>query len=223
MKPIRDYVLENESVKMLEESFVDHLSTTLLSKLSSQMKSGIPSMSIPPLDPLRLNPIQVEPNIGNEIFTINLNDIEIEGLSDLDIQDLRPKLNALKVRITVLFPQVKVNCHFSINGSVYSVVDVHGEGNAQLEYTDVMLRAQLNLIHENHTFQIGSSDPPLVDFNNAKVKLTKHGKPNETIEVGIASEIGPLLFWVLADHIVQEIDEYLLKYVNNNMLLFKVS
>ena len=180
------------------------------------MKSGIPSMSIPPLDPLRLDEIRVEPHIGNEIFTIKLNNIQIEGLSDLDIQDIRPRLNVLKVRFALLFPKITASCHFKVNGTIYNVIDVNGEGHGKLEYDDVLVRTQLNLVHENKTFRIASCDPPLIDFNTAKIVLTNH---NNT---GIASELGSLLFWVFADHVVQEIDQYLLKYVNNNMLLFKV-
>lgn len=223
VKPIRDYVLENESIKQMEDSFTEHLTETILSKLSAQMRTGIPAMSIPPLDPLRLRPIRVDPTYGgNDVFTIFLNDIEVHGLSDFDIQDLRPKLNALKVRLAFMFPKLKATCHFAVNGSVYQVVDVSGEGHAELEYSDVLFRTQLSLLHENNTFQIDPrSDPPLIDFANAKIKLTKRGA-NESTETGMASELGPLLFWVLADHVVQEVDEYLLKYVNNNMLLFKV-
>src|SRR5699024_1211686 len=110
---------------------------------------------------------------------------------------------------------------FTVNGSVYQVVDVRGEGHAELEYSDVLFRTQLNLLHENNTFQISTSDPPLVDFASAKIRLTRIGA-NDTTETGVASELGPLLFWVLADHVVQEVDECMLKYVNNNMLLFKV-
>lgn len=222
-KPIRDYVLESESVKILEDTLVDHLTETILSKLASQMKTGVPTMGIPPLDPLRLKPIKVEPNIGNDVFTIYLNDIEIHGLSNLDLQDIRPKLNALKVRIALLFPKLTAKCHFSVNGTMYNVIEVDGEGSGELEYNDVLLRTQLNLLHENNTFQIGSSDPPLVDFSNARIKLSRDDYFNNTSETGIASELGPLLFWVLADHVVQEVDDYLLKYVNNNLLLFKVS
>lgn len=79
---------------------MDHLTETILTKLNVQMRTGIPSMSIPPLDPLRMKPIQVEPNIGSDAFTIKLNDIELHGLSDFDLQDLRPKLPALKVQLS---------------------------------------------------------------------------------------------------------------------------
>lgn len=225
MKPLRDYVLESESVKMLEESFIEHLTETIISKLNSQMRTGVPALSIPPLDPLRLKPVRVEPVIGGDRFTLSLNDIELEGLSDFDIHDLRPKLNALKVRLALLFPKVKANCHFTVNGTVYSVVEVAGEGHAEMEYTDVLFRTQLNLVHENNSFQVATSDPPLVDFAGAKIRLSRPGVGggNETAEAAMSSELSPLLFWILADHVVQEVDQYLLKYVNSNMLLFKVN
>lgn len=225
-KTIRDYVFESDSIRILEETFIDHLTETILSKLASQMKSGVPSLSIPPLDPLRLKTIKVEPHIGADVFTIQLNDIEVDGLSEVEIQDLRPKLNALKVRLSLLFPKLTTKCHFTVNGSLYGVIDVGGEGDAVMEYTEVLVRTQLNLIHENNTFQIGSSDPPLVDFAGSQIKLLKEGEEDQNRtekNSGVASELGPLLFWVLADHVVQEVSDYLLKYVNNNMLLFKVT
>lgn len=226
MKPLRDYVLESESVKALEESFVEHLTETIISKLNSQMRTGIPALSIPPLDPLRLKPIRVEPTIGGDRFTLSLNDIELEGLSDFDIHDLRPKLNALKVRLALLFPKVKAALHFTVNGSLYgNVVEVAGEGHADLEYTDVLFRTQLNLVHENNSFQVATGDPPLVDFAGAKIRLSRlgvAGGSNESVEAASSGELSPLLFWILADHVVQEVDQYLLKYVNSNMLLFKV-
>lgn len=189
------------------------------------MKSGIPAMSIPPMDPLRLNEIKVEPNIANEKFTIHLNNIEVKGLSDLEVQDLRPRLNSLKVRLALLFPKLISTCLFNVNGSIYKLIDVRGEGQARLEYNNVLVRAQLDLAYENRTFKIISSDSPMIDFNTAKIVLTdenKEGLETESTKQVTASELGPLLFWVLADHIVQDIDEYLLKYFNNNLLLFKV-
>lgn len=214
--------METDTIKLLENTFVDHLTDTLLGKLIPQMKSGIPSMGIPPLDPLRLKPIKVEPKIGNDLFTIHLNDIETSGMSNVEIQDLKPKLNALKVRVSLLFPELTTDCQFSVNGSIYKMINVQGEGHAKLIYSDVMFRTQMSLDFTNQTLQIQNSDPPLVDFSTASIKLFQNGNSNVTSEIGMASEFGPLLFWVLADHIVQEVDDYLLKHINTHMLNFKV-
>lgn len=240
---IRDYLMEADSVKALEETFVDHLHETIISKLIPQMASGIPSLSIPSLDPLRLDEINVTPAVGDDRFHLKLNNIEIRGLSDVDVQDVRPKLNALKVRVALAFPKIITNCHFDVNGSLYQMVKVNGEGLAELDYRDVTFRSQLHLSLENGTMQVVTSDPPVVDFGQAKIRLftldmnkasetskandhnSNSSEPVERIaaaEIGMKSEVSPLLFWVLADHIVQEVDEYVLKYLNTNMLSFKV-
>lgn len=222
-KSLRDYALENEEIKTLEERFMDHFNDIIMSKLAAEIKTGIPSMSIPPMDPLRLNEINVEPRFGNDVFTIKLNNVEVEGLSDVDVQDLKPKLNALKLRLALIFPKMTANCHFQVNGTLYNIIDVKGEGQAKFEYTDVLMRTQLNLVHENKTFKIASSDPPLVDFHTAKILLSnEQDQQNKTGKIGVANELGTLLFWVFADHVVQEIDQYLLKYINTNLLSFKV-
>lgn len=215
MKPIRNYILENESIKNMEDSFTDHLTETIIANLSR----------VSSLDPLKIKTIKVEPIVGNDVFTVHLNDLEIRGLSDVDIQDLRPRLSALKLRIGLLFPQVKINCRYSVNGTAYKVLDVRGNGDAKLEYSDVLLRTQINLAYENNTLQIKNSDPPLVDFGSAQIKLSKHDNndTNLTAKAGDANELGSLLFWILADHIVQEVDDYLLQYINESLRLFKVN
>lgn len=182
-------------------------------------------MSIPPLDPLRLDKINLEPTIGGDPFNIALSDIEIHGISDFQLRELKPKLNALKFRIAILLPKITADCHYIANGTIYHVFDVAGEGFGQLEYTDVLLRTQVNLAIDNGTLRITTADPPLVDFARVKVKLRKSDGQAESYSdgsSGVASELGPLLFWMLADHIVEEIDFYVAKFINNALLSFKV-
>lgn len=122
---------------------------------------GIPSMGIPSLDPLRLGKINLEPTIGGDPFDIILNNISIHGISDFELRELKPKLSALKFRVAVLFSKVTADCHYTVNGSIYQVFDVNGDGIAQLEYHDVLLRTQVNLALDNGTLRITTADPPL--------------------------------------------------------------
>jgi hypothetical protein len=44
-----------------------------------------------------------------------------------------------------MLPKLIANCHYKANGSIYQVFDVSGEGFGELEYSDVLLRTQVNL------------------------------------------------------------------------------
>jgi hypothetical protein len=182
-------------------------------------------MAIPPLDPLRLDRIHLDPTIGGDPFNIALSDIQIHGISDFQLRELKPKLNALKFRVAIMLPKLIASCHYKANGSIYQVFDVSGEGFGELEYSDVLLRTQVNLALENGTFRITTADPPLVDFSRVKVKLRKiDGQSpnlNEGQSASVANELGPLLFWMLADHVVEEIDFYVAKFINNALIPFK--
>lgn len=226
LRPLRDTLMESDSTQQLEDSFAQLITDSIVERFKPKMKNGIPSMAIPPLDPLRLERIHLDPTIGGDPFNIVLSDIEIHGLSDLQLRELKPKLNALKFRVAVMVPKFLAKCHYKANGSIYQVFDVSGEGFGELEYTDVLLRTQVNLALENGTLRITTADPPLVDFARVKVKLLKSdGKSqtmNEITSASVANELGPLLFWMLADHVVEEIDFYLAKYINNALIPFKV-
>jgi len=126
-----------------------------------------------------------------------------------------------------MLPKVTANCRYAANGSIYQVFDVTGEGFGELEYTDVLLRTQVNLALQNGTLRVTTADPPLVDFSRVKVKLRKSDGQSQPLNEGhsasVANELGPLLFWMLADHVVEEIDFYVAKFVNNALIPFKVS
>lgn len=226
LHPLRESVSDSDTTQQLEESFSQLITEAISDRFKSKMRSGIPSMSIPPLDPLRLDRIHLDPTIGGDPYDIRLSDIEIHGLSEFQLRELKPKLNALKFRVAIMLPKLIAKCHYAANGSIYSVFDVIGEGFGELEYSDVLLRTQVNLALENGTLRITTADPPLVDFARVKVKLRKSNGMAQTLSDGssgnVASELGPLLFWMLADHVVEEIDYYVAKFINNALIPFKI-
>lgn len=159
--------------------------------------------------------------IGGDPFDITLRNIDINGISSFFLKDLTPKLTQLRFRIGMLFPKIVVNSDYHVNGTLYEVLDVFGKGKAVLEYTDVLLRTTVNLELKNGTLRITTADPPLVDFGSTKITL-RNADGRETQVDSVASELGPLLFWMITDHVVEEVDYYVAKYVNDAIKDFKV-
>lgn len=219
-------VTSNETVT-LEDSFGELLVDVISEKFKSKIRSGVPELDIPSMDPLSIKKIVLEPTIGGDPYDITLKNIKISGISTFFLKDLTPKLTQLRFRVGILFPKLITDCDYAVNGSVYEVFDVQGTGSAVLEYTDVLLRTTVNLELVNGTLKITTADPPLVDFANTKLTLRSSSGKESEVEQGssgsnMASELGPLLFWMLADHVVEEVDYYVAKYINEAIKSFKV-
>ena len=222
----------NNETATLEDSFGELLFDVISEKFKSQLKTGIPELEIPSLDPLKLNELKMQPTIGGDPYDIHLTNLKISGLSNFYLKDLTPKLTQLRFRISLLFPKLIADADYVVNGSIYEVFNVKGRGSATLEYTDVVLRTSVNLELKNGTLKVTTADPPMVDFANTKMMLKSADQPDKQNAVdsslhlmsstNMASELGPLLFWMLADHVVDEIDYYAAMYVNDQIKNFQV-
>jgi len=177
---------------------------------------------------LTLPDTKLQPIVGGDKFDVKLKQIKIGGLSSFILKDLTPKLTQLRFRIALLFPKLVADCNFVVNGSIYEVFLLNGAGTATVEYNDVLVRTTVNLELVNGTLRITTADPPMVDFQSTKMKLKNYDGRETSVEHGqspvqnMASELGPLLFWMLADQVVEEIDYYAAKYVNDAIKGFEV-
>ncbi|RWS17867.1 hypothetical protein B4U79_08052 [Dinothrombium tinctorium] len=206
----------------LEDSFSELLFDAIAEKFKSKVKSGIHPMGIPSMDPLRLERIHLEPTIGGDPFDITLKNVRIHGLSSFIVRDLTPKLSELRFRISIIFPTLVAECHYAVNGSIYDVLDVHGTGFGTMEYDDVLLRTSVNMESINGSLKIISADPPYVDYAKTMITLKSNDGRVTSGLSSIANELGPVLFWMLADQVVEEVDSYIATFLNEAIKSFKL-
>lgn len=212
----------------LEDSFGELLFNVISEKFKAHLRTGVPELGIPSLDPLKFSDkLKLQPTIGGDPYDIELKNLRISGISNFYLKDLTPKLTQLRFRISLLFPKIIADADYAVNGSIYEVFDVRGAGLATLEYTDVLLRTTVNLELKNGTLRITTADPPMVDFANTKINLKSGDDRSNQVDSSLtsnnmASELGPLLFWMLADHVVDECDYYAALYVNDAIKSFSV-
>lgn len=212
----------------LEDSFGELLFNVISEKFKAHLRTGVPELGIPSLDPLKFSEkLNLQPSIGGDPYDIELRNLRISGISNFYLKDLTPKLTQLRFRISLLFPKIIADADYVVNGSIYEVFDVKGAGVASLEYTDVVLRTTVNLELKNGTLRITTADPPMVDFANTKINLKAGDARTNQVDSAVthnnmASELGPLLFWMLADHVVDECDYYAATYVNDAIKSFAV-
>lgn len=188
--------------------------------MKNQITSGIPILNIPSLDPLKIDQIKLTPLIGSDPFQIILTNFKIEGLSKYIIKDISSRLNELRFKMTLMFPNLEANCAYSVNGTLYDVFETHGAGLGKIEYFNVLVRININLNFFNESLSIASVDPPFVDYSRSIISLKS--TDGQISSNDIVSELGPILFWMLADELVEAINQYSSTYLNHVLKTFKL-
>ncbi|XP_015788600.1 uncharacterized protein LOC107365581 [Tetranychus urticae] len=206
----------------LEETFEEHLYNSLGDQLRANLKTGLSDLDIPSVDPYRVDKIHFEPLISGDPFVIYLKNFRLTGLSNFMVRELSSKLSELRFKIGLLFPKLEAECQYAVNGTLYSVLDVHGSGIGTLEYTDVLVRTTVNLDLTNGTLSLSSADPPFVDFSKSTISLKSVDGRMNLPSNSISGEVGPVLFWMLADELVQSLQPHASAYINSVVKKFSV-
>ncbi|KAG8200264.1 hypothetical protein JTE90_021916 [Oedothorax gibbosus] len=207
--------------KALEEFFND-----ILQNLSVKMKTGMDEPVGEVLDPVRLDDMQLQPLVAGEVFDVKMKRITVGGLSDYRITQLESQLNDSRVKIGIHYPKLYANCLFSANGSLYEIFKVTGKGNATIIFNEVHARTVLYLTKENGVLQINSADQPYVDFSSAEILFRDEdaAEGSEPVKAeSVATQLGPLYFWVLTANAVDKVDYPMALYFNKALKNFPLS
>ncbi|GFU35100.1 uncharacterized protein NPIL_574051 [Nephila pilipes] len=214
--PFSSQLSEEERLKKadqaLEEFFGD-----VMQNLSVKMKTGMDEPLGEILDPVRLDDMQLQPLVAGEVFDVKMNQITVGGLSEYKITQLESQLNESRIKIGIHYPKLYANCLFRANGTLYEIFKVTGKGNATIIFNEVHARTVLYLTKDNGVLQVTSADQPYVDFSSAEILFldedAKEGAEPVKAE-SVATQLGPLYFWVLTANAVDKIDYPLALYFN---------
>lgn len=202
----------------LEDAFEELIFESIGEQLRAKLKtSGLPEMNIPRIDPLQMNRLQLEPLIGGDPFRIQLKNLKVNGLSNYLVREVTSKLSELRFKVALMFPKIEGECQYAVNGTLYEVLDVHGTGTALMEYTHVMVRTTVNMDLNNGSLSIASADPPYVDFSRSDIVLKSSDGRTSVPANSFSGELGPILFWMLADEVVGNLSRYTTVYLNETI------
>ncbi|GBM92088.1 hypothetical protein AVEN_79688-1 [Araneus ventricosus] len=214
--PFQSQPSEEERLKKADQALEEFFSD-VLQNLSVKMKTGMDEPLGEVLDPVRLDDMQLQPLVAGEVFDVKMNQITVGGLSDYKITQLESQLNESRIKIGIHYPKLYANCLFRANGSLYEIFKVTGSGNATIIFNEVHARTVLYLTKDNGVLQVTSADQPYVDFKRAEI-LFRDEEAKEDAEPikaeSVATQLGPLYFWVLTANAVDKIDYPLALYFN---------
>ncbi|CAL8091489.1 unnamed protein product [Orchesella dallaii] len=155
-----DNSLDKESEVCVQ--FGDYLSKLILkiiNDLKQHMHDGIPSLGIPPLDPLQLddNSFHVSKSYQYDIAG-NTRRSQIENLREFNVTHISTSILRLQVNMSIDIPFVLVTGRYSLRGKLINVIPVSGNGPFILKPEDVTASITSELKLEHSHFQMKSMD-----------------------------------------------------------------
>ncbi|KAG8036445.1 hypothetical protein G9C98_003767 [Cotesia typhae] len=103
--------------------------------LTPQLVKGIPSLKLPPLDPLSLPSLIVDRNLDAIRVKANLSSVRVYGASNYEIDELRAKPNDLSVFLRLRIPYIHVKGNYEVKGNLL-LISLNGNGAFKGNFTD---------------------------------------------------------------------------------------
>ncbi|XP_015918162.2 uncharacterized protein [Parasteatoda tepidariorum] len=224
-EPYQSQPSEEERLKKADLALNEYF-TDVLQNLSVKMKTGMDEPLGEVLDPVKLDDMQLQPLVAGQVFDVKMKKITVGGLSDFKITQLESQLSDSRIKVGIHYPKLTANCLFNANGSLYEIFKVTGKGNATIIFNDVYARTVLYLTKDDGVLQVTTADQPYVDFKSAEILFLDEEAPegSEPIKAeSVATQLGPLYFWVLTANAVDKIDYPLALYFNKALQGFPLS
>lgn len=98
-----------------------------LEAITPQLVKGIPSLKLPPLDPLALPSLVVDRNLEALKVKANLTNIRVYGGTNYLIDELRANRDNLTVYLKVQMPYVHVKGNYDVKGNIL-LLSLNGNG-----------------------------------------------------------------------------------------------
>jgi len=113
-----------------------------LNKFRPSLKSGIPQLKIPSLEPMVVPRISVKQGSGPVSIDSTFIDLKINGISNYEILNVRSNLDENRIEIDAKLPYMYNEGDYLINGKIL-VLPITGNGDSWSNYTDVTIKAVL--------------------------------------------------------------------------------
>ncbi|KAI5715531.1 hypothetical protein M8J77_017734 [Diaphorina citri] len=104
---------------------------------------GVPSLSIPPVEPFGIPMIMLEQGTGAVNYKANLKDVKITGLSSYKFDEIKVDLPQHKVTAKVHVPVLFLESDYDINGRAL-LVPIRGMGLFRANLTNVNAHVKMN-------------------------------------------------------------------------------
>ncbi|XP_055384413.1 circadian clock-controlled protein daywake [Condylostylus longicornis] len=201
-----------------------------IDKLRPYLISGIPTLNIPPMEPLLVPLVKVDQSVGPIYVKSQYNDVKIMGTSKFVVEDLKMNFDDNSFSLQIYFPTLNITSDYSITGKIL-IMPIIGKGALNANFTDVVVTSVLsgerfkknntNGIEEEYFrvtdvkvhFKIGGSNTHLDNLFNGDPRLGNSMNKflNDNWHI-IAYEIKPILEEAISEMIKELCDDFFNNY-----------
>ena len=157
---------------MSDDSFKRFLDE-ILQNAKAYMKTGIPSLGVPPLDPLAIGTVSFGVDKSYVNFKAHLNNLVVTGLSAITFNTVLfdPKTSTVTAKGTV--PTVQTTGQYQLDGMALYVVPLYGNGDITVKASAITAQISMKLDHnlDMKKTKMEVNDVSF-DFNNIQANVT---------------------------------------------------
>ncbi|KAG5888306.1 hypothetical protein JTB14_022194 [Gonioctena quinquepunctata] len=105
-------------------------------ELRPLLTKGIPELSIPSCEPLRIPEVVIDQGTGPVALRSVYTDIKVYGPSKFVIKQIKVDLKKDKLRLKFWLPQLEVICNYTLDGKIL-MMPIAGTGLSKANYSDI--------------------------------------------------------------------------------------
>ncbi|CAG9791151.1 unnamed protein product [Diatraea saccharalis] len=104
-----------------------------------KMKLGVPSLSVPPMEPLHVSTINIDSGAGPVVITQNYKNIKLHGLTDTILTTYKADLSQYRLRTDSLTPKMEFIADYVMKGRIL-VLPIQGKGIANITMLNLVVK-----------------------------------------------------------------------------------
>merc|ERR1712110_371101 len=128
-----------------KDDSLDNYLKAILEMLKAAMPTGIPELGIPVLDPFAVPHFDI-PHISESGVEadITLDGLAVKNLASFETRTIHADI--LDLQIELFIPLLKAEGIYSLQGSIFGLLPLYGDGDAQLNITGLELNANPGIV-----------------------------------------------------------------------------
>ncbi|XP_011631205.1 protein takeout [Pogonomyrmex barbatus] len=108
--------------------------------LRPYLKTGIPTLQIPPCEPLRVPRIEISQSAGPISLKSTYTDIEVQGGTSFILKSVKTDIDNDRVKLKLYLPRLEMNAQYNVDGKIL-MLPITGNGLARGNFTDIDVTA----------------------------------------------------------------------------------
>ncbi|XP_044743556.1 uncharacterized protein LOC123305792 [Chrysoperla carnea] len=128
---------------------LNQCSTVLLNKLRPEIEKGIPSIKLPPIDPFKLNVVNIDKALEGIKITGKFTDIVAAGGSKFIVEEVNLNPKTLDGKVKIKIPELKLSGGYDLNGKLLQIpLNIKGKMTGNFNGIDAVVDLKSNEIDD---------------------------------------------------------------------------